>query len=135
MEDICNFIPHNNYKSDLQFLHFVYETNVRKLSQPFSHLNYYVNIVFKGSAVLKFEDKEIHLESGDVFFTFPYQRFYIDADEKFTFLYISFNGDAASSLLDRLNINTENCVYKNFDHLLKFFRSNVKHVVSFLSYN
>ena len=128
MEDICNFIPPQKNKNELEFTHFVYEVNTRKLPQPFVHSNYYINIVFKGSAILKFDNKEFEIKTGDLFFTFPNQKFSIDADSKFTFLYISFNGSGAVPLLNNFHINRGNCVFRNFDNVIPFWINAVKRI-------
>lgn len=126
MEDICNFIPQKNYNSGLEFIHFVYETGIRRLKQPFCHSIFYMHIVFKGTAVLKIDNEKICLKSGDIFFTFPQESFFIDADDKFTFLYISFGGDGACALLNNLDINKENRVYQNHNGLLNFWMDSIK---------
>ena len=128
MEDICNFIPPKKMKSDLEFLHFVYETNIRKLRQPFIHSNFYINIVFKGTAILKFDEKTFNIKNGDLFFTFPGQKFTIDADIKFTFLYISFNGTGALPLLETFNINKQNCIFNNLDNVIPFWISAIRRI-------
>ena len=68
MIDICNFIPPKKHPSELEFIHFVYETGIRRLSQPFSHFYHRIFLVFKGSGTFKAEGKEIRLKKGDVFF-------------------------------------------------------------------
>ena len=32
---ICKFMPEKNYNHDLKFIHFVYETAIHELKQPF----------------------------------------------------------------------------------------------------
>ena len=128
MDDVCNFIPPKNHKDGLEFLHFVYETNIKKLRQPFVHFNFYIYLVVNGTGVLKFNNNEFSLESGDVFFAFPEKSFSIDADDNFTFLYISFNGPGAQPLLSSLNINKENCVYHGFNNILSFWMDAVKRI-------
>lgn len=128
MEDICNFIPPKKHNSDLEFLHFVYETNIKRLTQPFIHLNFYMHIVFKGTAILKTDGKKFNIKSGDLFFTFPNQKFTIEADNKFTFLYISFNGTGALPLLSSFNISKENCIFYNFDNVIPFWASSVRRI-------
>jgi len=128
MEDICNFIPPQKIKSDLDFLHFVYETKIKKLRQPFTHSNFYINIVFKGTAVFKFDDKKFDIKTGDLFFTFPEQKFTIEADNKFTFLYISFNGNGALQLLGCFNINKENCVFTSFNNVIPFWINAIRRI-------
>ena len=128
MEDICNFIPPQERESNLEFIHFVYETNIKRHQQPFVRSYFHMNIVFKGTAVLKIADREFKLESGDVFFTFPDQSYFIDADNSFTFLYISFTGNGALPLLNSLNINKENCVYNNLSNTLQFWMDAIKRI-------
>ena len=128
MEDICNFIPPKNYKSDIDFIHFVYETNIRKQSMPITRSNYCMNLVYKGTALLKSDDTEITLKRGDLFFTFPYQSFTIDADNDFTLLYISFSGDGVESLLNNFNITKENCIFQNFNNLIAFWMDTIRRI-------
>ena len=104
----------------LIFLHFVYETEIKKISQPLIRSFFMMNLVYKGTATLKFDKTEIPLKSGDLFFTFPYQSFSIDADNNFSFLYISFNGDDVKPLLDNFNITKENCIFQNYNNLIVF---------------
>lgn len=128
MEDICNFIPPKKTKSDLEFLHFVYETNIKKLRQPIIHSNFHINIVFKGTAVLKFDGKTFNLKNGDLFFTFPGQKFTIEDYSKFTFLFISFNGTGTLPLLETFNINKQNCIFNNFDNVIPFWISAIRRI-------
>lgn len=126
MEDICNFIPPKNSDLNIEYFHFVYETNYRKLHQPFKHSNFYAHLAFKGSGILKTEDKEFVLIPGTLFFTFPNQTFEIESNSNFTYLYISFNGAGADKLLESFNINKENCVFQDFAQLLNFWMSSIR---------
>ena len=128
MNDICNFIPQRNIETNLHFIHFVYETNIKKLSQPFIHANYYLHIVNKGSALLKSEGKIINLKKGDLFFTFPNQNFTIEKPKDFTYLYISFNGEGATKLLNSLDINKDNFIFTGYEHLLRFWMDSIVRV-------
>ncbi len=130
MEDICNFIPSKNSSSNIEYYHFVYETCLRKLHQPFIHPNFYAHLVFKGDATLKAEGKEYILTPGTLFFTFPNQTFEIEKDNNFTYLYISFNGTGAHELLENLNINKDNCIFPDFIHLLDFWMSSVRRITA-----
>ena len=121
MQDICNFIPPNPFERSLQLIHFVYESNIRKLKQPFKRPNFYINLVNKGKAVFNSGNKKTTLKKGDVFFTFPYQSFFLEDADDFSFLYISFNGEGALPLLNSLNINKDRFLFKGFDHLLQFW--------------
>ncbi len=128
MEDVCNFIPPRKHSSDIDFYHFVYETNIKGLNQPFLHTNYYVYLVFKGSAVLKIADKKIPVSAGSLFFTFPYQSMRFDDCKDFSFLYISFNGDGAVSLLKDLGISRERFMFDGFEDLIEFWMKSIRRV-------
>ncbi len=130
MNDICNFIPSKAYKSSINYYHFVYETNLRKFSQPFVRSNYYICLVFRGSAVLKVGTSETHIKKGTLFFTFPNQAYYIEASKDFTYLYISFNGEGVTDLLNSLNINIRNSVFENYEHLIEFWMSAIRRINS-----
>lgn len=128
MEDICNVIPPKENPASLEFYYFVYETNFRKLPQPFVHSNFYVYLTFKGTATLKTENKEYTLTPGTLLFTFPYQKIEIASEEEFTYLYIAFNGAGADELLNNLSINKENFVFPNFEHLTNFWMSSIRRI-------
>ena len=128
MNDICNFIPPKEHKSELNFFHFVYETELKRLKQPFIHTNYYLHIVFKGKATLKTDGKSYTLSRGDVFFTLPFQSHTITADNNFSFMYISFNGDGAQSMLNQHNVNKNNLVFKNLDNVIAFWVEAIRRI-------
>ena len=117
MNDICQFIPQKEHHSELSFFHFVYEAEIKHLKQPFKYRNYYMHVVFKGTATLKTDNKSYPLTKGDVFFTFPYQSFTMDADEDFTFMYISFNGDGAARLLYEHGVTTHNFLFGGLENI------------------
>ncbi len=121
MKDICMFVPPNKFKNDLEFFHFVYETNVKKLLQPFCHSICHLQIVYKGTAVLRTEEGTFSLKKNDIFFTFPNEKYYLDADNQFAFLYISFSGERGASLLSEKNITEQNCVFSMPEELLLFW--------------
>ncbi len=121
MSDICQFIPQKEYPSELKFFHFVYETELKKLKQPFTYSNYYLHIVFKGDATLKTAGKSYQLKRGDIFFTFPYQSFTITADNDFSFMYISFNGDGAIPLLREHNVSKDNFIFYDLENTITFW--------------
>ena len=64
MDSICRFVPNKSGSGDIKTVHFVYETEFKKLRQPFFRPLYYVNLVTKGEGVLKFNNTECRLECG-----------------------------------------------------------------------
>lgn len=128
MTDICNFIPQKDENQSLQFLHFVYETGVKRLPQPFLKPSYCMYLVDKGCAVFQSGDMEARLKKGDLFFTFPYQSYTLSFEDDFTFLYISFNGARAPGLLKDLGISEDDFLFENFDHELQFWMDSIVRV-------
>ena len=128
LNDICMFIPPKEHPTELSFFHFVYETEIKRLKQPFLHGNYYLHVVYKGSAVLKTEGKEYALAPGDLFFTYPYQSYTLDSDNDFTFMYISFNGDGAEALLKEHGVSKENVVFRNLTHIITFWIESIRRI-------
>lgn len=128
MEDICRFIPPKKHQSELEFIHFVYETGIKRLQQPFSYFYFRINLVFKGTAILKVKNKQIPLKKGDVFFTFPYQNYEIAGDNDFCFFYISFAGDGALPLLESVNVSKDNNSFKGLENVIDFWVDSIRRV-------
>lgn len=128
MDDICNFIPPKPNQGSISYFHFVYETHLRKLKQPFLHADYYVYLIYKGSGHLKINGKEYALSPGTLFFTEPYQAHEIIEDEPLSYLYISFNGSGVSSLLSASEIDTSNFLYQDFSHLFSFWMTSIRRI-------
>ena len=121
MEDICIFIPPDQQRDGLEFVHFVYEANLKKLRQPFVHSITYMQLVVRGEGVLQTDAGEFALKKGDLFFTFPQQTYHLLADDAFAFLYISFAGERAERLLRERTIGPHNCVFGDIDGLSRFW--------------
>ncbi len=130
MEDICNFLPKQNRSGVIEYYHFVYESNFRKLKQPFFFARYGIYLVFKGSGVLKTKSREYQLSPGTMFFTFPNTSFELNGNNSFTYLYITFNGDGAQPLLNSFGVTTENCVFEGFEQLSDFWMTSIRRVTT-----
>ena len=55
MNDICNFIPAEESRHNIEFFHFVYETDFEKICKPTRRSNYYAYLIFKGTPTLQIE--------------------------------------------------------------------------------
>lgn len=124
-DSICNFIPVKNYTGSIKTVHFVYESDFKTLKQPFLHPIYYACLVTGGCGRLTVYDNSYELEQGTLFFSFPGVPYTIDADEKFKYMYVSFMGTGAVSLLENVGIELKSCVYPGFDHLVDFWMSSI----------
>ncbi len=127
-ESICNFLPPKNYAGDIRTVHFVYETEFHKFSQPFVHPLYYAHLVTGGNATLTVCEKSYSLTVGDLFFSFSGCPYTIAGSEDFRYLYISFMGKGVPTLLENLKIGYDTPVYTGIDRLLDFWFSAIARV-------
>lgn len=130
MDDICNFIPPKPNQGSISYFHFVYETHLCKLKQPFLYANYYVYLIYKGSGQLKIRGQKYMLTPGTLFFTEPYQAHEIKDDGALSYLYISFNGSGVSELLSTSGINSSNFIFPGFSHLFSFWMTSIRRMNS-----
>ena len=127
MKDVCQFVPKGD-NGDIVYYHFVYENGLKNLQQPFSHFHYRLILVAKGEGVLKTRGREYLLSPGTLFFAFPYQPYEIRSEDKFAFLYISFEGARAERLLERFHINEERMFFPDFGHAYDFWMSAIQRI-------
>lgn len=125
---ICRFIPAKTSSGNLSVLHFVYETELATLRQPFLHPIYYLHLATGGSAVLKMGGKSYPLRRGDLFFMFPGYPCEIVQDTGLVYIYISFTGSYATDILKALDVTPNEPVYHGYDDLLDFWKSAIVRV-------
>ena len=126
MSDICNFLPPASGNKDIIYRLFVYEAELYNLAQPFVKKQYCMHLAFRGNAVLQVDGKRHTLTPGTLFFTLPYQSYEITDSEKFTYLYITFEGPGADKLLAQFGITKERSVFPNFGHLTEFWMTSIR---------
>lgn len=125
---ICKFMPAKDYNKDIKTINFVFESDFKTLRQPFIKPIYVMNIVVKGSAVLKLNSREYKLGPGDLFFAFPGGRYEIDGSDDFKYMYISFMGSYASLLLNELDININNPVFNDLGVSVDFWLDSIRRI-------
>jgi len=127
-ESICRFMPAKNYTGNIKTINFVYETEFKKMNQPFFHAVYYVHLVTNGSAVLKIYENKHEIREGDIFFAFPGCPYEIEGTDDLKYIYISFMGSCVGKLFENLEISIEKPVYRNFDSVLELWLSSIVRV-------
>ena len=127
-ESICNFLPPKNYAGEVRTVHFVYETEFHKFSQPFVNPLYYAYLVTGGDATLTVCERSYSLTVGDLFFSFSGCPYELTGSEDFRYLYISFMGKGVPALLESLKIGFFTPVYKSMEYLLDFWFSAIARV-------
>ena len=128
MKSICNSIDNSDYENDINYYHFVFETELKKLKQPFCFNCFYLFLVVRGSGNLKINDKIHPLKTGTLFFAFPQTVFTIHGSDDFSYLYISFSGIKVNSLLNKLNITKENFIFHKNEHLITFWMNSIRRI-------
>lgn len=128
MEDICNFLPGKKQSGAIEYYHFVYEANLKKLAQPFYLSQYRMHLVFKGEGTLKTGAKTYMLSPGTLFFTFPRTSFTLQGSDQFTYLYITFDGSGANAFLDSFHVSPNRFVFEDLDHLRDFWMRSIRRV-------
>ena len=125
---ICRFIPSKGYSNDIKTIEFVYESELKKLSQPFIRPIFGAYLVIKNNGILKIANKNFDLVPGSLFFSFPGCPFEIEANDNFRYIYISFIGKGASSLFEDFGISIENPVCNGLEHIIPFWLDSIKRI-------
>ncbi len=127
MNSICNFIPAKG-TDDLKVVHFVYETEFKKLRQPFLYPIYYMYLVVRGEGKLKLLNKEYRLGMGTLFFGFPGIPFEIEGSDDFTYMYLSFMGLRAHALFKERGLDTLNPTRHGFEGEIGFWKTAIRRI-------
>ena len=109
MDNICHFIPYHKDYQSIHTINFVLETKKQTNTSFKSEAVYKVHYVYTGNGFLHTIGNIQPVAEGDVFFTFPGHPFYIESQEDFSYMYISFLGTRANMIMEKLKIShTEN---------------------------
>ena len=124
-ENICRFLPKNGEANDINILNFVYETKEQDYSGFRCETSYKIHLVTKGSGKLRLFDTVYDLNDGDVFFIFPSMSYVIESGDDFEYMYISYIGLRAVMLMDKININKKNFLFKNLKDLKHVWKESI----------
>lgn len=130
MHDICNFLPSKCVSSKIKYYHYVYEMSLKRLKQPFIRNQYTAHIVYRGNGKFVYEDKEYALSHGTLFFSFPGDKYNLEGDNSFSYLYITFNGVGVLPLLSKFGVDYENRVFYGLEELSKFWMDSIKRITA-----
>lgn len=130
MNSICRFIPVKDYSDSIKTVHFVYETEFRKMKQPFCHPIYYLHLVTRGNAVLTVDGRKFDLYRGCVFFSFPTDPYEISGSDDFEYVYISFMGVCVTRIFSNLGISVQSPVFYNFQNIIDFWFDSIRRLDS-----
>ena len=119
MEDnVCKFLSTRKPDERINIINFVYE---READFPQAFVltsNYSIALVTQGEGTLHTPLAEFPLAKGYLFFTFSAKPYYICNTDKLQYMYISFTGLRALSLMQRLRIDYTQPVFPGFTHMI-----------------
>jgi len=126
MNSICRYIPAKSGTGNLKTVHFVYETEFKKMKQPFMQPLYYMYLVTRGSGVYRLGSSCFDISEGTLFFSFPGISYTIEAGDDFTYMYISFMGSRSAELYGEFGITPTSCVFHGFDEEAVFWKRSIQ---------
>ena len=119
-------MPAKNEDAAIKTTRFVYETEYKRLRQPFIHPIYVLHLVTRGSAEMTLCDRKYTLACGDIFFAFPGVPYRITGSEDFAYIYICFMGTRAQSVLARCHVAVTSPHYTGYSALCPFFEDAIR---------
>lgn len=127
MDSICRFIPAKS-GGDLKTVHFVLETEFKKMRQPFIFPIYYMHLITKGSGVLRALGRSYEIAQGSLFFAFPGVPYEIDGSDDLTYMYISYMGLRAADLMSQINASPSSPVVQGFERQIPFWKNAIQRI-------
>ena len=126
---LCRISTETDYTSKIHVWQFVYETEYRKLAQPFFSIYSRIFLVTSGNGILKINDKCYNVWESCVFVV-PVATFHeLHGSDDLEYMYISFSGESVVSMFKNFSITRDNPVYYNLDHLKAFWFTSIRKVV------
>lgn len=123
--NICHFLPFHKDIHSIHTINFVLET----VPQPYDRLKsesvYKMYYVLSGHGALHTTMRISPLSHGDVFFTFPGAYFSIESGEDFSYMYISFVGLRGNEIMESLDINANNFVFRSCHEVEDFWKKGI----------
>lgn len=121
-DNICYFIPYHKDYQSIHTINFVLETEPQIKSSFKSEAVYKVHYVCSGNGFFHTIGKVQPLCEGDVFFTFPGYPFYIESQENFSYMYISFLGSRANMIMEKLKISHNENYFSQCSDICDFWK-------------
>ena len=130
MESICNFISAEN-GGDLKAVHFVYETEYKRLHWPRTSPIYILFLVARGTGTLNVNNIGSYpIKVGDLLLISPGMRYEITGSDDLTYFYISFFGMRASALLVEALPSQRQPIRTGLEELISFWRQAIRRIRS-----
>ena len=123
--NICKFVTVSSAPDVITTLHFVYETDVRTLDQPFTFSFYRLCLVDRGTAEFSSAYGRETVRENDIFLIFPATEYQLVCSADFRYYYISFIGIRANMVLERLKITKTACVFHHMQQVRTLWENSI----------
>lgn len=121
-DNICKFVPSvSEAPSEISSVNFVLE-NTRVAEKEAIRSVYAIHLITAGEGVFVCDGKEYSVRKGDVFFTLPSSLYAIRGVRELEYMYVSFLGLGAPTLLKRIFSATEKKVFRGEEELIEFWK-------------
>lgn len=124
--NICFSVPYRKDAGPLQTINLVYETEHQSFGELKTESVYKMYYVCSGTGYIHTSSGATELNVGDVFFTFPGEEFCLETKEDFSYMYSSFLGTKGNMLLDMLQIDSDNFLFKGCKELGPVWKNGFK---------
>lgn len=117
MENICKFVSTRTVREEINIIHFVYEKNAQFEPRFILPSTYSVAFVTQGEGRLHTASGTHDISSGDFFVIFSAQAYYIENVRDLNYIYVTFIGSRAPTLMERLQLAHRAPVYHDYAFL------------------
>lgn len=129
MRDICTKVDAPSSLGGINFYYFVYEMELRKLSQPFCYPHYYLYLIVHGEGEIRSAEKTVSLRPGTLVLVHPWQLFRIvETKGELTYLYVSFFGDGVDPVLRAVGGEAPITAFEGYGHLIDPWMKSIRRV-------
>lgn len=116
--NICLFVPKSNSSTELHTINFVLETKGFPSSTFVNGAVYRMVLIKRGTGTLQIPGETYALSEGYIFFCLPSLPYFIQHDNDFEYMYISYLGPKANMIMDKLGINRKNLIFHGINELI-----------------
>lgn len=124
--NICRFVPRQTGGENVNILYFVLETEPQAYPGMRVSSFYTMHFALEGEAAFHTSARSYRIRPGDIFFCIPAAPYAIESDGEFKYIYVSYLGQRANAIMDKLRINAANCVFNGFANLRDMWLSGLE---------
>lgn len=120
--NVCKFVPADDARFSLNMVNYIRETDRQVMARSRISVAYVLHVVTAGEGVLRISECGHQIKCGCVFLIAPAVQYRFEPGEDFEYMYISFIGNYADSIIEELKIDLEQIVYPDDPLLLPLWK-------------